>query len=227
VSEKLKHLREALAEQTTRREAVEQQAVENAKRRSKLEAAIEENQRSQHRFGQLLEESEQQVLASEQGGDAGQLNLTGRRRALLEVSSFVADKLVRLKKALAEETKRSEAVEREIAENAKRRTELETGLREIQRVQDAFQGELETAVDPKQLLELESSLSENQQAAKGWKASWKQHDANRGPPVWSSRQGIRARREDARIAGQSGSRGAKGPGPNGSAGGGRQPPRKR
>src|SRR5436190_11026495 len=164
MAQRLAYLTEALAEETKRREDVEQQAADNAKRRRELEAAIEENQRSQEWFGQLLEESQEPVLASEQGGDGGQLNLSGRRRALLEVSNFVADKLVRLKLALAEETRRSEAVEQEIAQNVKRRTELETALAEIQRVQEAFRGKLEMAGDPRKLLELQQSLSLSQQA---------------------------------------------------------------
>ena len=65
---------------------------------------------------------------------------------------------------MAEETKRREAVEQQVAENATRRTELEAALGEIQLVQEAFQQELETADNPKQLLELESSLAASQQA---------------------------------------------------------------
>src|SRR5262245_7377140 len=157
VNEKLKYLKEALAEETKRREAVEQQAAENARRRTELEAAIEENQRSQQMFRQMLE-SQQEALASEEGGHQGQVNVAGRRRALVEVGDFVADKLVRLKRALAEETKRRELVEQQAAENAERRTELEAALGEIQMVQVAFQRELDSVHNPKQLLELQSSL---------------------------------------------------------------------
>ena len=164
VNEKLNYLREALVEETKRREAVEKQTAENAKRRAELEAAIEEDQRSQQRFGQMLEESQKQDQASEQDQNAGKINLAGRRRALFEVRDFVADKLIRLKKALAEETKRREAVEQQAAENATRRAELETALIEIQSVQDAFQAELEIAQNPKQLLELESGLAQSQEA---------------------------------------------------------------
>ena len=83
---------------------------------------------------------------------------------MAEVGDFVADKLILLKRALAEETKRREAVEQQAAENATRRTELEGALGEIQLVQDAFQQELETAENPKQLLELQSSLAASEQA---------------------------------------------------------------
>ncbi|HEV2436629.1 MAG TPA: response regulator, partial [Verrucomicrobiae bacterium] len=162
--EKLNNLREALAEETKRREAVEQQAAENVERRSKLEAAIEENQRAQEWFRQLLEESQQPAQPSEPSGAAGQVNLAGRRRALEQVRDFVADKQILLKQALAAETKRREAVEQQAAENAKRRADLETALGEIQQAQDAFQQELETADNPKQLLELETALGESQQA---------------------------------------------------------------
>jgi DNA-binding response OmpR family regulator len=164
IEAKLNYLRQALAEESKRREAVEQHAAENAKRRTELETAIEENQRSQQWFQQLLQESQLQAPASEEGGKAGPLNLSGRRRALVAVQDFVADKLIRLKEALTEETKRREAVEQEIAETAERRTELETALGEIQRVQDAFQQEAETAANPKRLIELESSLAASQQA---------------------------------------------------------------
>jgi len=161
---KLKYLKQALAEESKRREAVEQHAAENAKRRTELETAIEENQRSQQWFQQLLEESQLQAPASEEDGKAGPLNLSGRRRALVAVQDFVADKLIRLKEALTEETTRRKAVEQEIAENAERRAELEAALGEIQRVQDAFQQEAETAADPKRLIEFESSLAASQQA---------------------------------------------------------------
>src|SRR5205823_6281983 len=164
VNEKLKYLKEALAEETTRREAVEQQAAENAKRRTELEAAIEDNQRSQQYFGQLLEESQQQALAFEQGGNARQISMAGRRRALVEVRDFVADKLIRLKQALAKETECRGLVEQQADENAKRRTELEAAFGEIQKVQEAFQEALETADNPTLLLELESSLGESQRA---------------------------------------------------------------
>jgi DNA-binding response OmpR family regulator len=157
--ERLASLTEALAEETKRREEVEEQAADNATRRRELEAAIEENQKSQAWFEQLLQESEQQALAAEQSGEAGQQNLTGRRRALLEVSNFVADKLFKLKQALAEETRRREAVEQEIAQNAKRRAELEAALAEIQKVQEAFRSKLEMAGDPSKLLQLQQSLS--------------------------------------------------------------------
>ena len=82
----------------------------------------------------------------------------------MEVRDFVADKLIRLKQALAVETECREMVEQQAGENAKRRTDLETALGEIQKVQEAFQVELETADNPKQLLELESSLGESQRA---------------------------------------------------------------
>ena len=163
VKEKLSNLRRTLAEEAKRREAVEQQAAENAKRRSVLEAAIEENQRSQQWFQQLLEQSQRQALAPGEVGKTGHLNLAGRTRALVEVQRFVADKLVRLKEALVEETKRRETVEQEIAENAQRRAELETALGEIQRVQDAFQQEAAKADNPKRVLELESALAEHAQ----------------------------------------------------------------
>jgi DNA-binding response OmpR family regulator len=163
VKERFKFLKEALAEETKRREAVEQQAAENAKRRAELEAAIEENQRSQQMFQKLLEESQQQIAASGPGGGGGQVvNLAGRRRALVEVGDFVADKLIKLKRALEEETKRRDAVELQIAENASRRTELEAALGESLRVQAAFQHELESTDNPKQVLELESSLAESE-----------------------------------------------------------------
>ena len=68
----------------------------------------------------MLEESQEQTLGSEGGGDARQISLAGRRRALVEVRDFVADKLIRLKQALAEETKRREAVEQQADENANR-----------------------------------------------------------------------------------------------------------
>jgi hypothetical protein len=58
---KFKYLKEALAEETKRREEVELQAVEHAKRRAELESAIEENQRSQEMFRKLLDESQQQA----------------------------------------------------------------------------------------------------------------------------------------------------------------------
>src|SRR6185503_11045237 len=120
VNEKVMYLRQTLAEETQRRELVEQQAAENAKRRSKLEAAIEENQRSQEMFRQLLEEVQKAQESAENGGH---INLAGRRRALIEAEDFVADKLVRLKQALVEETKRRQAVEEQAAENTKRRAE--------------------------------------------------------------------------------------------------------
>jgi DNA-binding response OmpR family regulator len=164
VSGKLQHLREALAEETRRREAVEQQAIENAQRRRSLEAAIEDNQRSQERFQKLVEESQQQTLQAEQPGSAEQLNLTGRRRALVEVANFVADKLIQLKQALAEETKRREAVEQEVVENARRRSQLEAALRESERTEAVFQQEQESADHPQPMLELESSLAESQEA---------------------------------------------------------------
>ncbi|HSU56237.1 MAG TPA: response regulator, partial [Candidatus Dormibacteraeota bacterium] len=161
VKEKLKYLQEALAEETNRRKSVEQQAAENAKRRKELEAAIDENQRSQQWFRELLEQSQKEE--GEQGKSGGQMNLTGRRRALLECRDFVADKLFKLKKALAEETERFEAMEAQVAENAKRRTDLEAALGEIQAVQAAFQGELDAADNPEQLLQLQSSLTEKEQ----------------------------------------------------------------
>jgi DNA-binding response OmpR family regulator len=163
-SKRLKHLQEALAEETKRRETVDQQAAENAKRRKDLETAIEENQRSQQRFLELLEEAQQQSQAAEQGDEKAKLNLAGRRRALTEVKNFVADKLVRLKKALKEETERCRVVEEQVAENAMRRADLECALREIQGVQDAFQDELHSAQDPAALLELEASLEKSQKA---------------------------------------------------------------
>ncbi len=164
LSGKFKYLREALAEETKRREAVERQAAENAKRRAGLEAAIEENQRSQEMFRKFLEECQPSAPASEPGGAGGQLNLAGRRRALQELDGFVADKLVQLKRALAEETKRREVVEQHVAENASRRMELEAALGESQRAEDAFQRELEKEENPKQLRELQSSLTESQRA---------------------------------------------------------------
>ena len=213
VKEKLNYLRQTLAEETKRREAVEQQAAENAKRRTELEAAIEENQRSQQWFQQLLEESQQQALAPEEVGQAGQLNLSGRRRALVEVHRFVADKLIRLRQALAEETKRREAVEEEIAENAERRTELETALGEIQRVQDAFQQEADTAANPKRVLELESSLAASQQrlktlegeldaARRKLQALRRLEDAQkqRGPPEKSEQSELEARTQELQAA---------------------------
>src|SRR5690606_38388007 len=81
--EKLEHLREALKEETARREAVEQQAAENARRRAKLEAAIEENQRSQESFRQLLEEARRLEEESAHGNEAAQKKLAGRTRALM------------------------------------------------------------------------------------------------------------------------------------------------
>jgi DNA-binding response OmpR family regulator len=162
VREKLQHLREALAEETKRREEVERQAIENAERRRKLEAAIEENQRSQVQFQELVEQSQRQ--AADAGAD--QKNLAGRRRALVEVSDFVAHKVARLKQALEEETKRRELLEQQMGENAERRTELEAALAEIQGVQGAFQKELESAQNPKQLLELQAALTQSQEARK-------------------------------------------------------------
>jgi len=75
----------------------------------------------------------------------------------------VADKLIRLKQALAEETQRREAVEQQVAQNAERRKNW-SGPGEIQHVQEAFQTELESADNPRPLLELESSLTSSQQA---------------------------------------------------------------
>ena len=75
VAEKLKYLKEALAEETQRREAVEQQAAENAQRRKELEAAIEENQQSQQRFQQLLDE----LLQRAESGDVAAMQELGRR----------------------------------------------------------------------------------------------------------------------------------------------------
>ncbi|MCX6927060.1 MAG: response regulator, partial [Verrucomicrobia bacterium] len=166
VEEKHKYLRQALAEETKRREAVDQHAAENAKRRTELETAIEENQRSQQWFQQLLEGSQPQALASEEGGQAGQLNSSGRRRALMAVQNFVADKLIRLKEALTEETKRRETVEQEIAENANRRTELEAALAENQRVQGILQREADTVANHQPLIELESALTASEQSRK-------------------------------------------------------------
>src|SRR5262249_9478796 len=94
---------------------------------------------------------------------AGDLNIAGRRRALVEVGDFVADKLIRLKQALAEETQRRQAVEEQVAENAQCRAELETALAEIQAVQNSFRQELETADNPKQLLALQSCLKNSEQ----------------------------------------------------------------
>src|SRR5205807_7012873 len=116
VYENIQYLREALAEETKQREAVERQAMENAKRRAELEAAIEENQKSQHQFRHILKESQQQAEAG-QGKKGGQLNQGGRRRALEDLRDFVADKLERLNHALQEEKKRCEAVEKQISEN--------------------------------------------------------------------------------------------------------------
>ena len=162
--EKLKNLKEALAEETKRRAAVELQAAENKKRRTELEAAIQENQQSQQRFHQMLEESQKQALAAEEGKGQSHRDREGRRRALVELSDFVSDKLFRLKKALAEETKRREALEQQIAENANRRAELEAALAEIQGVEAAFQEEMGAAENPQQLLALQSSLAQSQQA---------------------------------------------------------------
>src|SRR5258706_3836454 len=162
VYEKLTYLREALAEETKRREAVEQQAAENTTRRAELEAAIEENQKSQQSFEQLLDESQRKNPESDQPKDAGQLHIAGRLRALVEARDFVADKLVLLQRSLEEETKRREVVEQQMVENAERRTELEAALAELGMVQHAFQREMENAENPKQLLDLQASLAENQ-----------------------------------------------------------------
>lgn len=166
VNEKLKRIKEALAEETQQREIVEQQAAENARRRSKLEAAIEENQQSQKRFQQLAQECEQQALLAAQGGEAEQASLAGRRRALVGLSDFVADKLIRLKQALAEETKRRVEVEQQVADNAARRAELEAALAEIEGVQKAFEKELEGGDAAAQMRELTESLAQSEKSRK-------------------------------------------------------------
>jgi DNA-binding response OmpR family regulator len=165
VIEKLKYLSEALTEEASRREAVEKQAAENAKRRVELEAAIAEDERSQERFGQMLEESQQQDAVAEQDKHGGKVNVSGRRRALVEVRDFVADKLVRLKRSLEEENKRHAEVERQMAENANRRAELEAALGEIATVQQSFQKELQLAENPQHLLELEASLAQSRRGS--------------------------------------------------------------
>jgi len=164
VNEKLKCLQQALEEATKRRETAQKQAAENAKRRKDLEAAIEENQRCQQLFRQLVEESQKKASASATGAGAGHLMPDSRRRALLEMGDFVSDKLTQFKKALAEETKRRQALEEEVARNAKSRRELESALNEIQQIQDAFQQEVESADDPQQLQELEASRAQIHQA---------------------------------------------------------------
>jgi DNA-binding response OmpR family regulator len=138
VGENLKHLQDSLAEETGRLQAVEQQVAESARRRATLEAAIEENQRSQAQFDRLVEELQQEAPEGGVGENGEQSNLKGRRRALIEVSRFVADKLVELKRALKEETQRREALEHQMEENGQRRGELEAALGEVQRVQDVF-----------------------------------------------------------------------------------------
>lgn len=204
LSGKFKYLREALAEETKRREAVEQQAAENAKRRAGLEAAIEENQRSQEMFRKFLEECQAPAQASEPGGAGGEFNLAGRRRALQELDGFVADKLVQLKRALAEETKRREAVEQHVAENASRRMELEAALGESQRAEDAFQRELEREANPKQLLELESSLTESQRAreklAAELEAARRELQALRGGQATADHAKLEARIQEMQVA---------------------------
>src|SRR5262249_19644309 len=116
---------------------------------------------SQEQFRTLLQASQQ---AQVEPGKRGGLNVDGRRRALEELRDFVADKLFRLNQALEEEKKRREAVEKQLAENSRRRAELEAALREIQGYQQSIQSELENAADPRQLAELQGALAESQHA---------------------------------------------------------------
>jgi DNA-binding response OmpR family regulator/cell division FtsZ-interacting protein ZapD len=164
VRENLKHLRESLVEETRRLQAVEEQVAESAQRRAKLEAAIEENQRCQAQFDRLVEELQRETLDGGPGEDGERSNLEGRRRALIEVSCFVNDKLVELKRALTEETHHREALEHQMAENGQRRGEFEAALEEVQRIQQVFTREVEHANNSGQLAALESSLSVSQQA---------------------------------------------------------------
>src|SRR5262249_41920350 len=69
--------------------------------------------------------------------------------------------------------------------------------REIQRVQDAFQAELETAADTKHLLELESSLAESQQARH--RLEGELEAARRELEVLRSRQAARESELEART----------------------------
>jgi len=115
-------LKEALAEETKRREEVEQQAAEHIKRRAELEAAIEESQRSQQQFQKLLEESQQQAAAAELDGSKGQLHLAGRRRALEESRQFRGGQTNSTQTSPGGRTKGAPGeVELQVTENAKRR----------------------------------------------------------------------------------------------------------
>ena len=160
---KLIALREALAEETRRREEVEKEAGESAKRREQLELTIAENQRSQQWFEQLLEQSRANLTEADQVDDPKRVaNLEGRRRALEDVRQFVADKQVALRKALEAEEKRREEVKRQVAENAERRQGLETALEDIQQAQAAFQMQADASADPARLHDLETALADSQ-----------------------------------------------------------------
>jgi len=75
--------------------------------------------------------------------DGGESKLESGSKALSTFQATVNEKLKYLQEALAEETKRREAVERQAAENAKRRSELEAAIEENQRSQQVFQQMLE------------------------------------------------------------------------------------
>ena len=157
---------------------MKRQAAENALRWSQLEEAIEEDERSQQLFQRLLAESEQGTPAAEQAGHAGQLNLTGRRRALEGVQGFVTDKLIRLKQALEEEGRRRLELEQEVAANAQRRTELEAALEKFSGCRPPSSKSWYQPITPNGWSPLSRRWPKVSRRASGWPANWKRRGAN-------------------------------------------------
>jgi DNA-binding response OmpR family regulator len=159
VEERVKTLTQALAADAKRREEVEQQAAANAKLQSKLETAQIEHQKARESLERMLEESKKQA----QNSESSQASKTeGRTRALEAARNFVEEKIHALTVALAVETKKCEGTKQQVAEYAKRRSELEAALAAIQQAKENLMREIAAVGNGQLRGKLKAALEENQ-----------------------------------------------------------------
>src|SRR5262249_24653576 len=121
-------LTEALSQETKRREGAELQADKIDQLRSKLESELGQ-------LRQQLGSSQEQLVAQEESYRAEQSKLEARLRELQANRTTVEVKIKSLVEALAAETRRREEADQQVAQLAKRQSELEAELAESKRVQ--------------------------------------------------------------------------------------------
>jgi chromosome segregation ATPase len=131
-------LTEALAQETSRRQAADQQTAELAKFRSDLEAELS-------KLRQDLDSSQKLLTSQKEGSDAEKSRLQSWINELQAEHGQAEAQLKRLSLSLAEETERRKGFEQQSTELTRRRSELEAELATNTRAQSQLGQELAEA----------------------------------------------------------------------------------